>query len=340
MRSRAFNNTSTGIMQKDQQQQQQQQQQQNENFTLPSVVSYSSSNQATVRNLTFQRNILLVICILLPILFISYNTVVVYYTLGSTSSKEVTKNNDNASSCEISLGNYKGPVYHSVDSGTIGEPKCLLDSKWIKVSLHTVKFPGSDITYDDWMWIDYHDRINVLVEDETTVTTNGETLLGKGEQRDEEEERRFLVFEQTKYALEGKKSLAIIGGIIEPGEDPETAARREVEEEMDGLICKNFHFLGRYRTDVNRGMGWLNGFLATQCTRNNNNNNNNNNSKQKNKEDQDFIDNEIGAADTEKQKLVSLTLAELRKALAEGKFLEVQWTATVSQALHHPELTS
>ena len=145
--------------------------------------------------------------------------------------------------------------------------------------------------------------------------------MGKGEQRDEEEERRFLVFEQTKYALEGKKSLAIIGGIIEPGEDPEKAARREVEEEMDGLICKNFRFLGRYRTDVNRGMGWLNGFLATQCTRNNNNNNNNN-SKQKNKEDQDFIDNEIGAADTEKQKLVSLTLAELRKALAEGKFLK------------------
>jgi 8-oxo-dGTP pyrophosphatase MutT (NUDIX family) len=329
MRSRALNNTSTG-MQKDQ----------HEIFTLPSSVvsSYSSLNQSTIRNLTFQRNILLVVCIVLPILFISYNTVVVYYNpaLGSSSSssKEATKNN---ASCEISLGKYKGPVYHSVDSGTIGEPKCLLDSKWIKVSLHTVKFPGSDTTYDDWMWIDYHDRINVLVEDETT-TTNGEKLSGKGEQQDEddeEEERRFLVFEQTKYALEGKKSLAIIGGIIEPGEDPETAARREVEEEMNGLVCKNFHFLGRYRTDVNRGMGWLNGFLATQCTRNNNNNN----SEQKNK-DQDFIDNEIGAADTEKQKLVSLTLPELRKALAQGKFLEVQWTATVSQALHHPELTS
>lgn len=76
------------------------------------------------------------------------------------------------------------------------------------------------------MWIDYHDSINVVVQDETK----------------EGGERRFLVFEQTKYALEGRSSLAIIGGIIEPGEDPETAARREVEEEMDGLVCENFHF--------------------------------------------------------------------------------------------------
>lgn len=101
-----------------------------------------------------------------------------------------------------------------------------MNSKWISVSLHTVKFPGSDTTYDDWMWIDYHDSINVVVQDETK----------------EGGERRFLVFEQTKYALEGRSSLAIIGGIIEPGEDPETAARREVEEEMDGLVCENFHF--------------------------------------------------------------------------------------------------
>lgn len=164
------------------------------------------------------------------------------------------------------------------------------------------------------MWIDYHDRINVLVEDER-LPSDGE--------------RRFLVFEQTKYALEGKTSWAIIGGIIEPGEEPEMAARREVQEEMNGLECENFHFLGRYRTDVNRGMGWLNSFLATNCSR----------KRSKHQTDHVAID-EVGAADTEKQTLKSVSLTEIKQAAKDGKFMEVQWTATVAQALLHPELSA
>lgn len=173
------------------------------------------------------------------------------------------------------------------------------------------------MTYDDWLWIDYHDRINVVVEDE-----RGQEAL---------HERRFLVFEQTKYALEGRSSLAIIGGIIEPGEDPEQAARREVEEEMGGLTCANFHFLGRYRSDVNRGVGWLNSFLATDCSRRKNRN------PEEAKNGNHPVE-EVGAADTEEQKLKSISLAEFREAALHGKFLEVQWTTTVAQALLHPEL--
>lgn len=198
----------------------------------------------------------------------------------------------------------------------IGQPKCLLTSKWISVSLHTVRFPGSETTYDDWMWIDYHDRINVLVEDA---------------RNDKDQERRFFVFEQTKYALEGKTSWAIIGGIIEPGEEPEVAARREVREEMSGISCENFHFLGRYRTDVNRGMGWLNSFLATDCSKNR--------SKHKSQQGHSVPD-EIGAPDTERQKLITVTMTELKEAAQDGKFMEVQWTATVAQALLHPALSS
>ena len=47
---------------------------------------------------------------------------------------------------------------------------------------------------------------------------------------------------------------------------------------------------------------------------------------------------EVGAADTEKQDLRSITLRELRDAASDGKFLEVQWSNTVSLALLHPEL--
>lgn len=261
------------------------------------------SKPATV-SLVFQRNILLSLCTVLSI------SLVLVVTQRHCVTPSFSSNLRKESQCLISFSQYRGHQYKSEESGTIGQPKCLVESKWLKLSQHTVKFPGSEATYDDWLWIDYHDRINVLVEDE----------------RKDGEERRFLVFEQSKYALEGRKSLAIIGGIIEPGEDPESAARREVDEEMNGLQCKNFHFLGRFRTDVNRGMGWLNGFLATHCKRD-----------LSRKKHQPLAE-EVGAADTEKQDLKSISLAELRVAASKGEFLEVQWTATVAQALLHPQL--
>jgi ADP-ribose pyrophosphatase YjhB (NUDIX family) len=280
----------------------------------------------STKQLRWQRNALLLLCILLVVWDYSRRSRQFPYSSQLFHGKLLRQNNSSTKDCLIDLGEYRGPQYRSVPSGMIGQPICLLSSKWISVSLHTVRFPGSHITYDDWMWIDYHDRINVLVEDNMVES--------KEEEQDEnKEERRFWVFEQTKYALEGKTSWAIIGGIIEPGEDPETAARREVQQEMKGLVCETFHFLGRYRTDVNRGMGWLNSFLATQCSYP---------PPQRQKEQQNSIDlvDEVGAADTEQQQLKSITLTELKQAARDGKFMEVQWTATVAQALLHPELNS
>lgn len=191
----------------------------------------------------------------------------------------------------------------------------------MRVSLYSVQLPDSDTIYDDWLWIDYHESINVLVEDVVT-TSNAEEDGDDSERR----EPRFLVFEQTKYGLEGRTSLAVVGGIIEVGEDPTSAARREVEEEMNGLICEKFHFLGRYRTDVDRGMGWTNSFLATRCNRKHDSTNAEANDAREHK-------NEIGVADIEKQTLKSIALSELRQAAVEGKFIEVKWTATVLLAL-------
>ena len=131
------------------------------------------------------------------------------------------------------------------------------------------------------------------------------------------------MFEQTKYALEGRQSLAIVGGIIEPGEEPEQAARREVQEEMK-QDCQEFHFLGRYRTDVNRGGGWTNTYLATHCSKTN--------------KELEHQDGEVGVADTERQDLRRINLHELRQSVLDGKFLEIQWSATVALAVLHPEL--
>ena len=161
---------------------------------------------------------------------------------------------------------------------------------------------------DDWLFIDYHDRINVLVED--PKAPKGET--------------KFLVFRQTKYALEGRQSFAIVGGIIEPNEDAASAAAREVNEEL-GLNCQ-FDFLGRFRTDVNRGMGWVNSFVAHTCD-----------AKFVLHENTDINVNneEVGAPDTEKQDVISLTLENVKQHVKDGEFLEVQWSNTVALAMLH-----
>ena len=221
------------------------------------------------------------------------------------------RNARNSGHCTFSFGRYRGHEYKH--ESTVGTPICLVESRWMRIQQHAVRVGSSII--DDWLWIDYHDRINVLVEDETQPG----------------EERRFLVFEQSKYALEGRLSMALVGGIIEPGEDAEVAARREVAEEMRGMHCEEFHSLGRFRTDVNRGMGWVNSFLATRCSRS---------TKKKHSRPHDSGANseEVGAADTERQDTKSVTLRELREAAISGKFLEVQWSNTVALALLHPEL--
>jgi len=206
--------------------------------------------------------------------------------------------------CEISFGEYRGKEYTT--ETTVGQPKCLVESKFLKVQQHHVRM-GNDII-PDWMWIDYHDRINVLVEAP-------------------DKPLHFLVFDQTKYALENGISIAIVGGIIEIGEQPEEAARREVAEEMK-VSCSNFHFLGRFRTDVNRGMGWTNSFLATECEK-----------TLAKAVDHGAAGEEVGVADTEKQELRTISLSELREAASAGRFLEIQWSATVALSLLRPELT-
>eukprot|EP01083_Nonionella_stella_P001912 5509_1 len=220
-----------------------------------------------------------------------------------------SSDSDTGSECMVSFGQYNGHRYKSPGQ-TIGDGKCLVESKWMRVMQHVVKLtpttPSSDII-DDWLFIDYHDRINVLVNDPS-------------------DSNRFLAFKQSKYSLEGRESLAVIGGIIEPGEEAETAAKREVNEEMDGVICKEFIPLGRFRTDVNRGIGWVNSFLAMNCEKSG-----------KLDADASAMDaaDEVGKPDTENQDLVSLSLDELKKSAKDGQFLEVQWSNTVALALLH-----
>jgi len=232
--------------------------------------------------------------------------------------------------CVVSFGTYHGPEY--VTSATMGKPKCLIESKFLKVQQHRValttaaatsaaaaaaaskKTPPKSTMIDDWIFIDYHDRINVLVQAPGVGT-----------------EPHFYVFRQTKYALEDRMSLAVVGGMVEPYQDksPEDAARREVKEEMH-LTCQTFSFLGRFRTDVNRGAGWTFTYLAKDCHPD----------KHESGDGKAYQADEVGVRDTERQDLKTMSLSDIRKAVMQAEFLEIQWTATVALAVLQASVTS
>jgi ADP-ribose pyrophosphatase len=110
--------------------------------------------------------------------------------------------------------------------------------KFLQVELHTVELPGGR-TITDWPWVITPDFVNVVA-----ITQEG----------------KYLCFRQVKYAISGT-SLAPVGGYIEPGEDPLTAARRELLEET-GYTSQDWTFLGQTVVDANRGAGKAHFFMA------------------------------------------------------------------------------
>lgn len=172
---------------------------------------------------------------------------------------------------------------------TLARRKILNCSKFLVVEEHTVELPDGRII-DDWPWVITPDYINV-----TAVT----------------EEGLFLCFRQTKYSVDGV-SLAVVGGYLEPGEDPLEAAKRELREET-GYEASKWLALGRFPVDGNRGVGVAYPFLATGARR----------------------VTEIDADDLEEQELLLLSRAEIEAALDAGEFKSLPWAAAVALALRH-----
>lgn len=172
---------------------------------------------------------------------------------------------------------------------TLARKRVVEFGKWLKVESHTVELHDGRIV-EEWPYIITPDYINVLVETE---------------------EGKFLVFRQTKYAIEGT-SLAPIGGYLEPGEDPSTTAKREVLEET-GYRAREWISLGSFRVDANRGAGIGNLFLARGAYR----------------------VQERNADDLEEQELLTLTRAEIESALDRGEFKVLAWQANVALGLRY-----
>lgn len=156
---------------------------------------------------------------------------------------------------------------------TLSRETVFAPNKFLSVELHSVELPDGRVI-DDWTWVKLPEYAVILAR-----TT----------------EVKFLCFRQVKYAIP-EPGLSPPGGFLEPAEEPLAGARRELQEET-GFISDEWHALGSYVVDSNRGAGKAHLFLALQAR-------------------------EVGGKtddDLEEQELLQLTRADLEQALDSGK---------------------
>ena len=166
--------------------------------------------------------------------------------------------------------------------------RTILDRRpWLSVESHVVELPDGRVI-DDWPWVESREFANVVA-----VTEDG----------------LFLVFRQTKYAVDGP-TLGPVGGYLEPGEDPLATAKRELREET-GYDAPEWTSLGRYAVDGNRGCGVGHLYLAQRARQ----------------------VAQPAADDLEEQELLTLTRDEVETALLAGGFGVLSWAAVVALAL-------
>lgn len=169
---------------------------------------------------------------------------------------------------------------------TLSRTTILRHSKFLEVENHAVELPDGRVI-PDWPWVKSPDYVNVIVK----------------------EGDAFLFFRQTKYAVRGT-SLAPVGGYLDPGEDPMTAAVRELREEI-GYAATEWHSLGSYAADGNRGGGIANLYFAR---------------------DAKYSSTPV-VDDLEEQEIVRLTPEETRAALDAGEFKVLAWATATALAL-------
>jgi ADP-ribose diphosphatase len=176
---------------------------------------------------------------------------------------------------------------------TVSRKTILSHSKFLTVESHTVKLPDGQII-PDWAWLIIPSATIVLA-----VTADN----------------KFLCFRQTKYAVTGT-TLAPVGGMLEPNEEPFDAAKRELLEET-GYEASEWINLGSHILDPNRGIATMHLFLAL-------------NAKQVTEPNSD---------DLEDQELLFLTRSELENALNAGEFKILAWSAVVAMSLNYLRAT-
>jgi len=170
---------------------------------------------------------------------------------------------------------------------TLSKEPMLDMSPFLQVESHTIQLPDGQIV-KNWPWLISPDFVNVVA-----LTAESE----------------YLCFRQTKYSISGI-TLAPVGGYIDPGEMPLTAAKRELLEET-GYKAPHWENLGKFSVDGNRGNGVAYFFLARDA----------------------FQVTEPNADDLEEQALMILSRAEVEAAVMRGAFKVLPWQAIMAIAL-------
>lgn len=170
---------------------------------------------------------------------------------------------------------------------TLQRRTVLHQGKFLTVELHTLQLPDGR-TIEDWAWVITPDYINVVLLDEN---------------------EQFILFRQGKYGYEGL-SLAPVGGLMEPGEDALSAAKRETLEET-GFVAQAWISLGSTVVDANRGCGTAHGFLALGGRK----------------------IQEPTADDLEDQQMLRLSRDEVENALHDNQFRVLAWSHVIARGL-------
>lgn len=134
---------------------------------------------------------------------------------------------------------------HSTDNTSHLRKWEILDSKdvftaepWIKLSVQKVRLPDGQIV-DDYHRVEFPEYVVVFAE-----TKSGEVVTE-------------LLY---KHGV-GKTCLALPSGLLDPGEQPIDAAKRELVEET-GYNSNNWRLLGSFVMNGNYGCGKAHLFLA------------------------------------------------------------------------------
>lgn len=170
---------------------------------------------------------------------------------------------------------------------TLSRETVFQQGKWLTVENHRVELPDGAVI-EDWSWVKTPDFVNVVL-----IT----------------DDEQFVLFKQTKYAVEGE-TLAPVGGYLEPDENPLEAAKRETLEET-GYRAPLWVDLGQYAVDGNRGAGTAYAFLGLRAAK----------------------VAEPDADDLEEQTLILLSRGQVETALFNGDFKVLPWANIIALAL-------
>eukprot|EP00048_Salpingoeca_helianthica_P004466 m.77072 g.77072 ORF g.77072 m.77072 type:complete len:249 (+) comp13204_c0_seq1:825-1571(+) len=183
---------------------------------------------------------------------------------------------------------FSGP--HWKHKGQTIESSEIFNSKYLRVESHTLRSKTGAVI-NGWMWVDFLDQVNVLAQND------------KGQ---------LLVIRQMKYGV-AHASLSVVSGSIAVNEQPSEAAARELHDEL-GMESTQWTFLGKFRTDANRGGGFVYSFLASNVKP---------------------ARNSAGrpSNELEAQEIVAMSVKEISDAVLLGQFAEAKWSNTVSLAL-------